>query len=258
MASGLLVVCLGTTTRLSEYLMRCQKEYRAVVILGASTDTYDAEGTIVETSPSKVPVTIPEHTLDKFRGKLQQSPPVFSAIKKSGQPSYKLARRGKPVYLPSRPIEVSELSVVDYQPPELTITVTCSAGTYIRSLAHDLGHTLGCGGHLKALSRTQSGPFTLRQAHSLHALESGFAAGRHQDYLLPPDAGLQDWPLVHLGQDSARRVLHGNTVPMTNASITGLGLAYGPEGDLIAIVEADPVCGEFRPKKVLASVETHD
>ena len=222
-------------------------------MLGEVTNTYDAEGTVVMSSTSNIPTSIPERTLDQFRGKVQQTPPAFSAIKLSGQPAYKLARRGKTVKLQARPIDIKSLTVVDYQPPRLTITVLCSAGTYIRSLAHDLGQTLGCGAHLAALTRTQCGPFTLEQAHSLETLESAFAAGRGQHYLLPPDSGIRDWPAVYLGEATARRVIHGNPVPMNDSSITGLGRAYGPGGDLIAIVEADPVCGKWRPRKVLTS-----
>ena len=253
MATGLLVVCLGVATRLSEYLTSCQKEYRAVVQLGQSTDTYDAEGTVVTSSISNIPASIPDQILEQYRGPIQQAPPAFSAIKKHGQPAYRSARLGKPIELSPRTVEIAALTVVDYHPPELTIFVRCSAGTYIRSLAHDLGRSLGCGGHLTSLSRTRSGPFTIEQSNSIEILSDAFSRNQGQDYLLPPDAGLLEWPSVHLEQASTTRVIHGQPVPMTQSSIKGLGLAYGPDGNLIAIVEADPVCRLWRPKKVLTS-----
>lgn len=253
MATGLLVVCLGAATRLSEYLSGVQKEYQAVVVLGEATDTYDAEGTIIQSCISNFPLSIPDQTLDQFRGKIQQTPPAFSAIKIGGQPAYRLARRGKTVNIAPRLIEVTELTIVDYQAPELKLKVCCSAGTYIRSLAHDLGQALGCGAYLAALTRTRSGPFTIERSHSPQMLKAAFAAGRGADYLLPPDSGLQNWPSVQLAQAEARRVVHGNPVSMNDSFLTGLARAYGPGGDLIAIVEADPVDGKWRPRKVLAS-----
>lgn len=253
MATGLLIICIGSATRLSEYLMKRNKEYLAIVALGETTDTYDAAGNTVKSCIPDIPASIPADILDQFRGTIQQEPPAFSAIKRNGQPVYRLARRGKPVKLDSRPVNIEKLTMVNYQPPCLTLKIVCSSGTYIRSLAHDLGKALGCGAHLAHLTRTRSGDFNLANAHSPHTLEAAFTAGRGQEYLLPPDAGIRDWPSISLEQENTHRILHGVPVPMHDSLITGLGRAYGPSGELIAIVEADPASGNWNPRKVLVA-----
>lgn len=177
LATGVLVVCIGRVTRLIEYMMGHDKIYEGVVRLGETTNTYDQEGEILHRQP------VPEFTttqidaaLDPFRGAIAQVPPLYSAIKKDGQPLYKLARAGKTVDIPPRPVTIYALDILEWQSPDLRLRVHCSSGTYIRSLAHDIGAALGCGGHLSFLRRTAVGPFTLEQALPLADLTADSAA----------------------------------------------------------------------------------
>ncbi|NDJ61826.1 MAG: tRNA pseudouridine(55) synthase TruB, partial [Chloroflexi bacterium] len=160
LATGVLVICLGAATRLSEYVMDTTKRYRAVVHLGVTTDTYDAEGEITAQRPSDhLSEADVRDALGAFVGALEQVPPMYSAIKQGGRKLYDLARAGEVVERPPRPVHIHALEVVAWQPPQVTLDVTCSPGTYIRSLAYDLGAALGVGAHLAGLMRTASGSF---------------------------------------------------------------------------------------------------
>jgi tRNA pseudouridine55 synthase len=248
MATGLLVLLVGQATRLSEYLTEKDKAYTATVRFGQTTDTYDAEGAILSDSgqvPERVAV---EAALEGFRGPLLQQPPAYSAIKRGGQKAYELARRGEAVQLEPRPVTVRTLTLVGWTPPEATLSVTCSAGTYIRSLAHDLGQQLGCGAHLSALRRTASGEFRVDAAASLAALETGPVA------LRPMDEAVSDWPRLALTAAETARLINGGSVDLTPAVADGaLGRAYNPAGTFIAIVRADVSAQAWRPEKVLAT-----
>ncbi|MCS7040958.1 MAG: tRNA pseudouridine(55) synthase TruB, partial [Caldilineales bacterium] len=251
-ATGLLVLLLGAATRLSEYLLAKDKRYLARVRFGQTTNTYDATGEVTAVSeaiPSREQV---EAALAAFRGAIRQRPPAFSAIKRGGQRAYTLARRGATVELEPRPISIHQLSIVDWSPPECSLDVTCSAGTYIRSLAHDLGQALGCGAFLAALRRTASGHFRLEDAVTLDNLKAAFAAGDWRRYLLPMDAALPDWPEVRLTEAETQRVLHGGAVPL---SLEGQGWAraYNAAGEFIAILRADPARRLWQPDKVLVT-----
>jgi tRNA pseudouridine55 synthase len=254
LATGLLVLCLGAATRLSEYLLGQSKEYRAVVRLGQTTDTYDADGEVTATLPVKVGLSEVTAALHQFRGEIEQTPPAFSAIKSAGQRAYKLAREGKAVWLPARSVRIEQLSVIDFEAPDVTLELACSAGTYVRSLAHDLGQALGCGAHLAALRRTIVGPFSLRQAHSTEELEEAFCAGRGEHHVLSPGAALGGWPEIRLQGEDVRSLRHGNPVTVAGRIPYGLGLAYDSRGELIAVVEGQPAAGQWHPRKVLAPV----
>jgi tRNA pseudouridine55 synthase len=249
LATGLLVLCVGTATRLSEYLAGKDKRYTARVRLGQTTTTYDAQGEVtVETAvlPGRDAV---EAALSQFRGPQLQVPPQFSAIKRGGQKAYEAARRGQALELEARPVEFYDLALVDWQPPECTLAVHCSAGTYIRSLAHDLGQRLGCGAHLSGLRRTASGSFRVEEAVTLEVLNAAFAAGDWQRYLRPADAALADWPKVNLSGEETARLARGQAVPMGQES-GDWARAYSPAGEFIAVVRADPAAGVWRPHKV--------
>ncbi len=179
MATGVLVLCLGKATRLLEYLIGQPKSYRAEITLGTATDTYDAEGEATATLPVPALTTADlENALAPFRGEIMQVPPAYSAIKRDGVASYTRARRGEEVQLEPRPVTIYTLNLLAFDGATLQLYVTCSAGTYIRSLAHDLGQALGCGAHLSGLRRTQVASFTLEQAATLEALA---AAGDRVD-----------------------------------------------------------------------------
>jgi tRNA pseudouridine55 synthase len=174
MATGVLPICFGRATKIAQYLLDADKEYIATIKLGIETDSGDAEGNVVAENHSVPTLTgsLIETVLEKFRGGISQVPPMYSALKYNGQPLYKLAREGKKVEIKPRSIKIYELELLDFSETTITVRVKCSKGTYIRSLAIDIGKQLGCGGHLIALQRTQSGPFNLDQAFTLEQLKS--------------------------------------------------------------------------------------
>ena len=173
MATGVLPICFGRATKIAQYLLDADKEYIATIKLGIETDSGDAEGNVVAENKDIPELTesLIETVLEKFRGEISQVPPMYSALKYNGQPLYKLAREGKKVEIKPRSIKIYELELLDFSETIIRVRVKCSKGTYIRSLAIDIGKELGCGGHLVALQRTQSGPFNLDQAFSLEQLK---------------------------------------------------------------------------------------
>lgn len=254
LATGLLVMCLGPATRLSEYLAGKDKRYRARLRLGQSTTTYDSQGDVTAASAAIPDRPAFEAALGQFRGAQKQVPPAFSAVKRGGHKAYELARRGETLVLEARSIVVQTLELVDWQPPEALLDVHCSAGTYVRSLAHDLGQLLGCGAHLTALRRTASGNLTVDQAVPLDVLLDAFARRNWRQYLLPADSALADWPAVQLTVEGALRVQRGQAVPM-EYGVEGLangqiGRAYNADGRFIAVVRADLASRAWQPDKV--------
>jgi tRNA pseudouridine55 synthase len=249
LATGLLVMCLGSATRLSEYLAGKDKRYTAQVRLGQSTTTYDAQGEITARARDMPERATVEAALAAFRGPQQQVPPQYSAIKRGGQKAYEVARRGERLELEPRPVEFYEIRLVDWAPPLVTLDVHCSAGTYIRSLAHDLGQALGCGAHLAGLRRTASGSFRVEEAVTLEALNAAFAADTWRTLLRPPDAALADWPALRLSAEASQAVLRGQAVTVDGAA-GEYARAYNPAGEFIAILRADAAVGVWRPHKV--------
>jgi tRNA pseudouridine55 synthase len=251
LASGVLIICLGPATRISEYLLASDKKYRAIVRLGQSTDTYDAQGTFTQYN-TQVDLTQEqiETALKNFRGKITQTPPAYSAVQVGGKRSYEAAREGEPMDLAPREITIYSLDLVSWKSPDLVIDVACSAGTYIRSLANDIGQALGVGGHIASLMRTATSNFTLKDAHSLNDIETAFRAGKGASLVIETDRALSDWQEVKLDADGAKKIMHGNPAPMS-APAAGLGRAYDPQGRLVALVEADTTTNEWKPKKVL-------
>jgi tRNA pseudouridine55 synthase len=250
-ASGVLVVLVGPAVRLSEYVSASDKRYQATIRLGSSTDTYDADGTA--TSPT-VPVdSISEEkfteVLQDFIGTIEQVPPPYSAVKVKGRKAYEMARQGEEVDLEPRTIQVYSLEILEWAPPEVVIDVYCSSGTYVRSLAHDLGRDLGCGAHLIGLRRTKSGRFTLRDAVPLRRLQEAFTAGEWYRYLIPAAEALADWPMVELDADQVELVRHGHRVPAAPGS-KAWARGVSEQGDLVALLEFDTETGEWQPKKV--------
>jgi tRNA pseudouridine55 synthase len=250
LATGLLIICLGAATRLSEYLAGADKRYLARVRLGQSTDTFDADGEVTAQS-DRIPVRAAvEAALAGFRGPLLQRPPAFSAIKRAGKKAYDLARRGEAVELPPRPVEVFSLELVEWQPPDCVLDVRCSSGMYLRSLAHDLGQALGCGAHLAALRRTASGRFRVAEAVTLDRLQSSFEGGDWRRYLRPAAEAVADWPEVGLTAEQAALIQHGRTIPL-EVYAADWARAYNPAGEFIAVLKADARAGTWRPHKVL-------
>ncbi len=253
LATGVLLICVGRATRVSEYLMAGRKVYRARLRLGVATDTYDAEGRVVAESPCPADRAQVEEALRRFRGAIEQVPPMYSAVKHQGTPLHRLARRGIEVERQPRRVEIFRLELTAWEPPECELEVTCSPGTYIRSLAHDLGQVLGCGAHLTALTRLASGDFRLDAALSLDEFAQAVADGRWTAHLHPLDAALTRFPALHLDAAEARRVCQGQPVggPVTTAETAKLARAYGPDGRFLALLAPDRrTAGLWRPRKV--------
>ena len=251
LATGVLVICVGQATRISEYLMGHDKTYRATMRLGIETDTYDADGEVVATHAVHVECAEIEQALRSFVGDIQQVPPMYSALKRDGQKLYDLARQGIEIERETRAVTVYSIALLDYQAPDVTINVHCSAGTYIRSIAHDLGALLGTGAHLTALTRTASGPFTLQQAVDLAAFEASAREGQWQTLLRSMDEALSDWPLVVIDEADRARALNG--APLFSIHLDAPRCrAHDAQGRLIALLVFDQKKQWWRAEKVLA------
>jgi tRNA pseudouridine55 synthase len=259
MATGVLLVCLGQATRLIEYLVAGRKRYRATIRFGVSTDTLDADGAVTaEKSPQDLTEAQLRALLLTFTGEIEQVPPIFSALKKGGTPLYKLARAGQTVEVEPRRVTIDSLTWIDWQPPDLTLDVVCSPGTYIRSLARDLGQAAGPGAHLAELTRTASGEWTLAEAVPLARLEREAAHGPSgwQSHLYPPDRAVNHLPRVTLDQKSSQRIKHGQQIEISSDLSAGetegeVIRAYTPTGQFLAILtrsKADDTL--WQPKKV--------
>ncbi|OGO27734.1 MAG: tRNA pseudouridine(55) synthase TruB [Chloroflexi bacterium RBG_16_52_11] len=250
-ASGVLVILIGPAVRLSEYVSASDKRYQATIRLGSSTDTFDAEGVV--TASTNAWNNISEEQFDeilqKFVGEIEQVPPPYSAIKVKGRRAYEMAREGEEVELEPRKIHVYSLEVLEWAPPEVVIDVYCSSGTYVRSLANDLGSELGCGAHLIGLRRTKSGKFTLRDAVPLRRLQEAFNAGEWYRYLIPAAEALADWPMVELDADQVELIRHGHRVQADSGSM-GWARGVSQQGDLVALLEIDEATLEWQPRKV--------
>ena len=269
-ATGVLPVCLGQGTRVIEFLVDTTKAYRAEIELGVTTDTYDATGKVTQRSdPSGISRTQLDLALTSFRGEIQQVPPLYSALKHQGEPLYKLARAGLKVELKSRPVNIHKLELIDWQLPFVTVEVVCSKGTYIRSIAHDLGQILGCGAHLKSLIRLRCGIFDIKDAVSLPELEEAFRCGYWQKFLYPIDSVLSDLSAVVVNDDEARNITNGRPLVLDNASggavsdnlQTSLSgdnslqfrcRAYTLDGSFLAVLRFNAESGKWHPEKVFA------
>lgn len=240
MASGVLVLCLGAATRLVEYYQGHDKHYTAEVTLGIATDTYDAVGEITARSPVGPldPARI-EAVLARFRGEIEQRPPIYSALKQGGESLHRKARRGEEVTVEARPVTIHRLELLSFEAPDrLRLRVECSAGGYVRSLAHDIGAALGVGGHLSYLRREAAGHFAAEAAHSLDAVERAAQSGAFSSLLLPPGVGL-DLPRLPVDDETARRLGQGQKVWVAsdlNRAAGGIAQAVDTTGALLGIV----------------------
>lgn len=214
LASGLLPLCFGEATKFSADLLDADKIYEAVLKLGVSTDSGDAEGAVLATRPVTVGEADVLAALPRFTGDILQVPPMHSALKRDGRPLYELARQGIEVEREARPVIIHALEVLSFAGDSLALRVKCSKGTYIRVLAADLGEALGCGAHLAALRRTGVGDLDLAHGVTLAALEA-MPEEERPGCLRPVDALLQTLPAIHLDGDAARRFQHGNPVEAT-------------------------------------------
>jgi len=251
-ASGVLVILLGPAVRLSEYVAASDKRYQAVIQLGTTTDTYDGDGRTTSTLPIDVTEEQFDTELQKFVGRIEQVPPPYSAIKVQGRKAYDMARAGEQFELEPRIIDVYSLELLEWAPPEVVIDVNCSSGTYVRSLAHDLGQRLGCGATLTGLRRTKNGRFTLRDAVPLRKLNEAFVDGSWYQYLIPAAEALSDWPAVELTNEQMDAIRHGHRIPAVEGSVTK-ACGISEQGELVALLELDADKMEWQPKKVFFS-----
>ncbi|HEX2979951.1 MAG TPA: tRNA pseudouridine(55) synthase TruB [Anaerolineaceae bacterium] len=251
-ASGVLVILIGPAVRLSEYVSASDKRYQAILRLGATTDTYDADGRVTSSAPVNITEEQFEAALEQFVGEIEQVPPPYSAVKVKGRKAYDMARQGEEVDLQPRKIKVYNLELLEWAPPEAVIDVYCSSGTYVRSLAHDLGNALGCGAHLVGLRRTKSGRFTLRDAVPLRKLREAFEAGNWYQYLIPAAEALSDWPAVELEVDAVDAIRHGHRIPAEDGS-PDWARGISEQGELVALMEIDHETNEWQPRKVFFS-----
>jgi tRNA pseudouridine55 synthase len=256
LATGLLPLCLGGATKLSSFLLDADKRYRVRVRLGIVTTTADAEGEVVSTAPADgIGEQDLHRALERFRGPIEQLPPMYSAVKHKGERLYKLARQGIEVERTPRIVEVFDIDLVRFEPPDLEMAVHCSKGTYVRTLAEDLGKTLGCGGHVTGLRRVGVGPYvegeirfvTLGNVERL-AEEEGVAA--LDGLLLPLESALGHWPAVRLSEDAAFYLRQGQAVLVPQAPTDGLVRLYNPSRKFIGVgcILDD---GKVQPKRLL-------
>ena len=251
-ASGVLVVLVGPSVRLSEFISASDKRYQATIHLGSSTETYDAES--IPTEEVEVDVT-EEHfseLLNSYIGEIEQVPPPYSAVKVNGKKAYELARKGEEVELEPRMINVYSLEVLEWALPEVVIDAHCSSGTYIRSLAHDLGEELGIGAHLVGLRRTMNGRFSMRDAVSLRRLKEAFELGSWAQFLIPASEALGDWYTITVDSDQLNLVRNGHRIPAADDA-PELARAISEQGDLVAILALVEETREWQPRKVFMS-----
>lgn len=236
-ASGLLPICLGEATKLSGFLLNTDKRYRVRVRLGVITETADSEGAVIETCPVP-PLTeaLVEAALDQFRGEILQVPPMYSALKHQGRRLYELARKGVEVEREARPVTIYELRLETLEAEALELDVHCSKGTYIRSLADDLGRVLGCGGYVESLRRTAVGNLDVRDAHTLDHLES-LSDGDRPALMLPMDHIVADLPSVQLNDEMGFFLRRGQAVLVPKAPTRGCVRLYGRQATFMGIGE---------------------
>lgn len=255
LATGVLPLCFGEATKFSQYLLDADKGYETLARLGVTTTTGDAEGEVLEERQVTVGREALEAVLPRFRGEIEQVPPMYSALKKDGQPLYKLARAGEVVEREARSVTIARLELLAFEAPCATLAVSCSKGTYIRTLVEDIGRELGCGAHVAALRRTQAGPFGLAQAVTLEELVQVHAEGGNEAldrFLLPVDAGLEHWPLLQLSEHSAYYWLHGQPVRAPEAPKFGMLRVQDHEGRFIGIGEVTDD-GRIAPRRLIRS-----
>jgi tRNA pseudouridine55 synthase len=255
LASGLLPLCFGEATKFSQDLLEADKTYEATMRLGIRTTTGDAEGEAIDTREVRCDVAAVDAALARFRGEIVQVPPMYSALKRDGKPLYEYARAGQTVEREGRQVTIHALERIACALPDVSFRVTCSKGTYVRTLAEDIGEMLGCGAHLVALRRTGVGALTLEHAVTLDAL-SDAAEGERDAWLRPVDALLSTFPSMTLAADGARRLLQGQRIRLED-----LGMAqtfadgetvrvYDEGGRLLGVGVINS--GVLAPKRLLA------
>ncbi|MBF8267111.1 MAG: tRNA pseudouridine synthase [Dehalococcoidia bacterium] len=256
-ATGVLPICFGQATRLMEYMVDSLKVYRAQVLLGVSTDTYDAQGQVTGVKDaSHVTEEDVLRELEAFRGVFYQVPPMYSALKRDGERLYNLARAGREVEREPRKVEVFQLKITRWSPPEVELEMDCGRGMYVRSLAHDLGIALGCGANLKGLTRLRTGIFDISTAVSMDQIEEACREGSWLSLLFPPDFPLLDLKAGVVQREKEERIRRGQGIylgiPSRGPSERDLCRLYSVEGDFLALLRPGRVRGLWQADKVFS------
>jgi tRNA pseudouridine55 synthase len=258
LATGVLPLCFGEATKFSQFLLDADKRYLTTIKLGIATDSGDADGEVIETRevPEFSDETL-ETVLEGYRGEISQVPSMFSALKVGGQPLYKLARQGVEVEREPRQVTIHHLELLERSHDELTLDIRCSKGTYVRSLAEDIGKDLGCGAHVIGLRRLAAGPYEEAEAISLETLEAAIEdKGKLDGYLLPVSSAVQNWPSVELTDITASYLKQGQPVQIANAPTSGwvriFSESEGREHEFLGVGE---ILGDGRiaPRRLLAT-----
>lgn len=252
LADGMLPICLGDATKLSAFLLDADKHYRFRVKLGETTATGDAEGGVTRTRPVEgITAAHIEQVLPRFLGEIEQLPPMYSALKHKGKRLYELAREGVEVEREPRKVSIHELALGEVDLPEFELRVHCSKGTYVRTLAEDIGEALGCGAHVTALRRTGVGPYTGYDMYTMDALEQAAEQGQAalDRLLLPIDTALSDWPDVSVNADTAFYLKQGQAVLVPKAPTEGWVRIYQGD-DFLAIGQVQDD-GRIAPKRLM-------
>ena len=252
-ATGVLPICLGQAARVSPFIVAAHKTYQAEIELGVSTDTYDAAGKVTQrVDPSHIIREQVEGVFPSLRGTILQKPPMYSALKHQGERLYKLARAGITVERGERKAEVFRLELLQWQPPLFTIEVECGKGTYIRSLAHDLGQSIGCGAHLRRLVRLRCGPFDINDSLTIPQLEDSFRHNYWQDLLYPMDVVLEHWIAAIVSKEKEHDIRNGRPLALGNGDDKGHCRAYSLDGRFLAVLRFLPEKGVWQPEKVFS------
>ncbi|SNS00482.1 tRNA pseudouridine synthase B [Methylobacillus rhizosphaerae] len=249
LASGLLPICLGEATKFSHFLLDADKSYRALVTLGSTTTTGDAEGEVLERSPVNTTQSELEVALTKMVGDILQVPPMYSALKHGGKALYEYARDGVEIAREPRPVTIHAITLERFDGQQFEMVVSCSKGTYIRTLAEDIGKLLGCGAHLGGLRRLTTAHFNLQDAVTIEQLDQ-MSLEQRDATLLGADAAIEDLPQVSIDDDSAFYLLRGQEVWKSGLSIEGLFRLYSEQGAFLGIGEQTSR-GSIAPKRLL-------
>jgi tRNA pseudouridine55 synthase len=256
-ATGVLPVCLGQATRVIEFLFDETKTYLTEVELGITTDTYDSTGKVISTKDSSgITRETLESALNHFRGTIMQTPPMYSAIKHRGQPLYKLARSGIEVERKSRPVQIFSLEINGWSPPIVTLKVDCGKGTYIRSLAYDLGERLSCGAMMKSLVRLRVGPFGIKEALTVSQVEAISQSGNWQQHIYPLDYVLLNFPALVVNKDQQYSLIHGAPIEMEknnkhpDTKSGNIVRVYTEDGSFLGMAKYDEENRRWQPEKI--------
>lgn len=251
LATGLLPLCFGEATKFSADLLDADKTYEASVLFGVTTDTADSEGAVLRRVEPDFARSDLERVMTSYRGEISQIPPMYSALKVDGRPLYRLARQGVQVERTARLVSIFELEILEYAREKCRFRVSCSKGTYIRTLMEDIGNALGCGAHLTALRRVAVGNLSVANAVTLDQL-TRLADSERSSWLQPPDALLQSLPAVTLDESAAQRFGHGNPVSLGHCAVASGKCRVYDATRLLGLGEVDAM-GGLQPRRLVCA-----